>query len=51
MSNHADYSSDATSEALGWFSDTNWLDKWWPAFLILFGISFVLFLACFPQNS
>ena len=25
----------------------SWFDTWWPLFLVLFGVSFVLFLACF----
>ena len=50
MSHHVHDPSNDSSEAQGWFGDTDWLDLWWPAFLILFGISFVLFLACFPQN-
>jgi len=25
----------------------HWFERWWPLFLVGFGISFVLFLACF----
>ena len=25
----------------------SWFERWWPLFLVAFGISFVLFLACF----
>ncbi len=45
------HSEVETSEAAHELEQGSWLDKWWPLFLILFGISFVLFLATFPQNQ
>jgi hypothetical protein len=29
----------------------SWLERWWPLFLILFGVTCVLFLACFKPMS
>lgn len=28
----------------------SWLDRWWPAFLILFGVIFVAILATFKPS-
>jgi len=28
----------------------SWIDTWWPLLLIAFGVTFVLFLANFPQS-
>jgi len=28
----------------------SWFERWWPLFLVLFGVSFVLLLACFKPT-
>jgi hypothetical protein len=30
--------------------ESHWFERWWPLFLVAFGISFVLFLACFKPG-
>jgi len=29
---------------------SHWFERWWPLFLAAFGISFILFLACFKPT-
>jgi len=44
MSEHASHGTAEVHEG------SSWIEKWWPLFLILFGIAFVLFLDTFPQT-